>query len=146
MKKYYAERNGLLKKSLKLSISDLRDMFYMTYLYFYRKEAFNVAYCGFWEKSGGVNKQIIPPTMAPSPEVYFAIRMQEQDVYPIDDEYLTYSENTLFSVIEILYDHIGVYNSVTHKIDRTELQLEFSGHINNLLKFYEDGYYLEPTN
>ena len=145
MKKYYAERNGLLTKSLKLSIGDIRDMFYSTYLYFYRKGAFNVAYAGVWEKIGGINKQIVSPTMAPSPDVYFAIRMQEKDVWPIDDEYSTYSENTLFSVMEIIYDHIGVYNSEINKIDRADLQVEYAEHINNLLKFYSEGYYLEPT-
>ena len=146
MKKYYAERNGLLTKSLKLSIGDVRDMFYSTYLYFYRKGAFNVAYAGVYEKIGGVNKQVISPTMAPSPDIYFAIRTQTQDVWPIDEAYLTYGENDLFTVIEILYDHIGSYNYHTNKIDRSEFQTEYAEHINNILKFYGDGYYLEPAN
>lgn len=146
MKKYYSERNGLLTKTLKLSMGDLRDMFYTTYLYFYHKEAFNVAYRGVWKERGGINREILPPTMAPSPDVFFAIKTQVQDIWPIDDSYLSYSENELFTVIEILYDHIGIYNPTTNKVDRLELQEEYAEHINNLLKFYDDGYYLEPTN
>lgn len=146
MKKYYAERMGLLTKSLKLSIGDLRDMFYMTYLYFCRKEAFNVAYRGVYQECGGVNRQILAPTMAPSPDVFFALKTQAQDIWPIEDAYLSYSENDLFTVMEILYDHIGVYNSATNKVECVQLQTEYAEHINNLLKCYGDGYYLEPTN
>lgn len=146
MKEYYSKRNGLLKRTLKLSINDLRDMFYSTYQYFYRKGAFNIAYSGVWNTIGGVNKQIVAPTMAPSPEVFFSIHLQEQDVWPIDEQYMCYSESTLFTVIEILYDHIGVYEPVTEKIECGNCRIEFAEHINNLLRFYSDGYYLEPSN
>lgn len=146
MKKYYEERNGLLTNPMKLSLHNLRDMFYSTYLYFYKKGAFAVAYVGVHEEVDGDTKQIISPTMAPSPDVYFAIRTHEKDAWLIDDRYRTYSENTLFTVIEILYDHIGFYNLETKKIDRDAVQSEYAEHINNLLKFYSEGYYLEPTN
>lgn len=146
MKKYYEERNGLLTNPMKLSLHNLRDMFYSTYLYFYKKGAFSVAYAGVREEVDGDTKQIISPTMAPSPDVYFAIRTHEKDAWLIDDRYHTYSENTLFTVIEILYDHIGFYNLETKKIDRDAVQSEYAEHINNLLKLYSEGYYLEPTN
>lgn len=145
MKKYYEERNGLLTKPMKLSLANLRDMFYSTYSYFYKKGAFNAAYAGVYEETDGVTKQIISPTMSPSPDVYFAVRTHEKDAWLIDDKYCTYSENTLFTIIEILYDHIGVYNSETNKIVRVDFQSEYVEHVNNLLKFYSEGYYLEPT-
>lgn len=148
MKRYYSERKGLIEKPLKLSISDLREMFYSTYIYFDKKKAFQTAFYGIEDDSEQINSTIVvAPRMSPSPDVYFTIRTQKLDAWPIDSENVgMYDESTLFTVIEILYDHIGKYNFITQKFEQKELQVEFLGHINNILKFYEDGYYLEPTN
>ena len=51
-------------------------------------------------------------------EVYFATCLQDKEVWPIWQYLEEYDEQTLFSVIEILYDHIGVYN---YEIDQSEL-------------------------
>ena len=52
----------------------------------------------------------------------------------------------MFTVIEILYDHIGIYNYETDEFESELPKREFSEQINNILRAYDKGYYLEPTN
>lgn len=49
-------------------------------------------------------------------------------------------------MIEILYDHIGVYNYETAEFENEAQKAEFAEQINNILRAYKEGYYLEPTN
>jgi len=51
----------------------------------------------------------------------------------------------LFTVIEILYDHIAKYDYRESKPDKEGAQAEFAEHINDLLRAYKDGYYLVST-
>lgn len=76
-------------------------------------------------------------------ERFFATKLQSKKVYPI---YEYYNEETLFTVIEILYDHIGYYDYELQELITKEPQEEFCEHINNILKLYKDGFYLEPQN
>ena len=46
----------------------------------------------------------------------------------------------------MLYAHIGVYHYSTGKIDVKDEKALFSEQINNLLRSYKDGYYLERSN
>ena len=91
-------------------------------------------------------EQIIAPSMAPSAEVYFATRLQSKEIWPIWQYLEDYDEATLFTVIEILYDHIGIYNYETDEFESELPKREFSEQINNILRAYDKGYYLEPTN
>ncbi len=141
MKQYYSERNGLLRDNFKINLSELRQMFYDSYLYFYKKGAFKYAFYGI---DGDTTKKL-SPSMAPSPEVYLQLKTQFKKVFPIDDYYEKYDESTLFSIIEILYDHIGIYDYYSHSIKREVLKDEYSTIVNNFLKLYSEGYYLEPT-
>ncbi len=83
--------------------------------------------------------------MSPSPQIYFEVQLQRNDVWPIHEYYEGYDESTLFTVIEILYDHISVYDYDNEKLDTTDVKEEYVGHINNILKAYKDGYYLVPS-
>lgn len=142
MKKYYAERKGLIEQNLKLNLKQLLDFFYDLYTYFQKKDYFRYAVYGIYENG----KQIYSPCLAPSPEVYFAIQLQSGKVYPIEEYYERYKKETLFSVIEILYDCIAYYNFEEHILIRDAPRKEYCEHINNILRFYENGYYLEPQN
>lgn len=148
MKKYYAERNGLIKNSLSLSLDELKSYFIKTYHYFSDKEYFECAIKGVWKSIPFSNdeEQIIPPSLAPDPEIFFATRLQDREVWPIYEFAEDYTEEILFSVIEILYDHIAVYDFKANKLIQEEHRVEFAEHINNILKMYNGGYYIEPTN
>lgn len=92
------------------------------------------------------SEQVLPPSLLPSPEVYFATRLQDKEVWPIWQYIEGYDEQILFSVIEILYDHIGIYNYEIDEFESEVPKAEFAEQINNILRSYKEGYYLEPTN
>ena len=148
MKKYYAERHGLITKQLQIDFEELLEYFRQIYKYFCDKDYFKVAIDGVWKQMsyGQDPEQIIAPSMAPSAEVYFATRLQSKEIWPIWQYLEDYDEATLFTVIEILYDHIGIYNYETDEFESELPKREFSEQINNILRAYDKGYYLEPTN
>lgn len=148
MKKYYAERHGLITKQLQIDFEELLEYFRQIYKYFCDKDYFKVAIDGVWKQMsyGQDPEQIIAPSMAPSAEVYFATRLQSKEIWPIWQYLEDYNEATLFTVIEILYDHIGIYNYETDEFESELPKREFSEQINNILRAYDKGYYLEPTN
>lgn len=147
MKQYYAERNGLIQDKLSLSLDDLKAYFLQTYRYFNDKGYFEVAFEGIYEEDrwGNNRTQVLPPSMAPSPQVFFSIHAQDSQIWPIYEYAEYYDETALFTVIEILYDHIAKYDYRNSEMDKESAQCEFAEHINNLLKAYKDGYYLVPS-
>ena len=148
MKKYYAERHGLLTKRLQLDFNELLQYFGHIRKYFSEKGYFEVAEKGARTVNPYTEKeeQVLSPGLLPTPEVYFATHLQDKEVWPIWEHFERYDEQTLFSVIEILYDHIGVYNYITEEFENKEQKAEFAEQINNILRAYKEGYYLEPTN
>lgn len=147
MNAYYAERKGLITQQLKLSLEELLNSFIQVYHYFHRKGSFDLAFRGASDEDRWTHEtiNILTPTMAPSPEVYFMTHLQDKQVWPIAEYYEGYTEEILFSVIEMLYAHIGIYNYTTSKIEVAEEKALYLEQINNLLRAYKDGYYLEPT-
>ena len=117
MNAYYAERKGLITQQLKLSLEELLNSFIQVYHYFHRKGSFDLAFRGANDEDRWTHEtiNILPPTMAPSPEVYFMTHLQDKQVWPIAEYYEGYTEEILFSVIEMLYSHIGIYNYATNK-------------------------------
>ena len=149
MKKYYAERHGLLTKQLQIDFEELLQYFGQVYKYFCDKEYFEVAMRGAWRKIPYTQDDwelVLPLSLFPSPEVYFATRLQDKEGWPIGHYLEEYDEQTLFSVIEILYDHIGIYNYKTDEYENETQKVEFAEQINNILRAYKEGYYLEPRN
>lgn len=145
--KYYKEREGLLNNEYKININDLREYFFHIYRYFNNRGCFNVARQGVWkEDTYGDVRQVSPPLFMPSEEVFFVTHLRSDEIYPIIDYYEDYSEVTLFTVIEILYSKIAVYNRETDEIEYCSVRKEFAEQINNVLRFYGKGYYLEPNN
>lgn len=145
-KKYYLEREGLLtEKEISLNFEELKQSFFELFTYFKRKNSFEIAFRGKVVRNrwGDIKKEI-PLTLAPSPSIFFLHNLGDKEKCNIDDYYTTYTEQELFTVIEILYEHISEYDIEEDIIKNEELREEFSTHINNLLKFYKDGYYLEP--
>lgn len=148
MKKYYAERHGLIKDKLNMNLDKLIEYFVMVYRYFDNKGYFKCAIEGVWHQIPYKNEeiQILPPTFAPSPEFYFANCLQDDQIWPIWEYAEYYTEEILFTVIEILYDHIGIYDYNLNKLIVDKPRKEYREYINSLLRMYGDGYYLEPEN
>lgn len=144
---YYKQRNNLFTDEFEIGLNDLREYFYQTYKFYFDKEYFKAAELGIWSYIGDKKDVLIKsPTLKPSPEIFFMNHIEKNDVYPIDYNYKKYSEGTLFTVIEILYDHIGHYDYGMKRLDKNIPRKNFSEDINNILKFYNTGYYLEPEN
>lgn len=76
---------------------------------------------------------------------FLVFTLQDNQIWPIYEYAEYYDEKELFTVIEILYDHIAKYDYRESKLDKEGAQAEFAEHINNILRAYKDGYYLVPT-
>lgn len=144
MKKYYAERKGLVKENLQMDFKGLLSYFFQIYCYFNNREYFKSAVSGVYVGIYENERQILPPSLAPTAEVFFTTKLQDKKVYPIYEYYEYYNEETLFTVIEILYDHIAYYDYEMQELIKEEPQREFCEQINNILKLYRQGFYLEP--
>lgn len=137
----------MLKDDFSIDLAQLNKHFAQIYRYFENKEYFDCAKRGVWiTRPFQSEEQIIPPTLVPSPELFFINHLHSNEVYPIWEHYEYYTEEIVFTVIEILYDHIAVYDYQKNGLNRVEPRKEFSEQINNILKLYKSGYYLEPTN
>src|SRR5699024_1043022 len=101
MKQYYSQRNGLIDRTINLSDEELIDFFIHTYSYFDKKGYFDSAKDGVWfSKPYSKDIQILAPTFAPSPEVYFLNHLQDSHIWPIYEHAPNYTINILFTVIE----------------------------------------------
>lgn len=129
-----------MPSDFRLSLDECRNIFFQTYIYFYRQGAFEFAYNG--ATRGG--KQLSPPTMAPDPKSFLTLQLQDRNTWPIDEKYTSYDEKTMFTIIEILYDHIGIYDMECQTFENSEWKKQFVEKVNGFLKFYSSGYYLEP--
>lgn len=96
----------------------------------------------------------VPGTMGTEPGAYVAWQLHK-NLWPIEERITDYSEEDLFDVIELLYDHVSVpietddaYHSWNQcgwhyrEFDREVGQIEFRTDINLKLKLYGDGFEL----
>ena len=144
--KYYNERNGLLEQNLHIDFEKLKEFFLQTYRYFESKDYFECAIKGIWKQVPYNDPYMVEaPTFSPSVEIYFANKLQNTEVWPIYQNIDNYDEVMIFTVIEILYDHIAFYDYNQEEIHKEEPREEYVEHINNLLKAYKNGFYLEPS-
>ncbi|MBZ6007322.1 hypothetical protein K1514_15625 [Paraclostridium bifermentans] len=146
--KYYAERKNLLDSNLEITFDKLKDLFLYVYRFFKNKNGFDVAENGVWRKGDHPwedDYQLVSPLFGSSAEIFFMNHLNSEDIYPIYEHYEDYSEEELFTVIEILYDKIAVYNNEKGCLDVEDIRKEFAIEINNILKFYDGGYFLETN-
>lgn len=142
--KYYAERNSLIDNDITISFNDLKEYFYRTYRYFDNKGCFEVAIKGVWiTPKWGEAFLEIPPLFESAPEIFFLNHLHSTSIYPIYEHYESYSEVELFTVIEVLYDKIAIYNNQEGGLKTETVKKEFAVQINNILQFYDEGYFLE---
>ncbi|WP_407272045.1 hypothetical protein [Radiobacillus sp. PE A8.2] len=144
--RYFAERNDLLDSDFSISYKSLKNYFNQIHRYFEDRKLFEVARNGVWQSEQFKDDyQLYPPSLSPSPEIFFINHLNRDKVYPIWEYFDSYKEEELFTVIEILYDHIGVYDHKKGTFISDEYKKEFAEHINNLLKRYKSGYYLNEN-
>ena len=144
--KYYIECKGLLDKELNISFEEVKQFFFKIYKYFSDMNYFEAAINGVWiTPQWGEQYQEIPPLFGAAPEIFFMNHLRSSEIYPIYEYYESYTEDELFSVIEILYDKIAVYDYKNNTLEIKQPRNEFSTQINNVLKFYSSGYYLETN-
>ncbi len=148
MNKYYAERKGLLGSNIEIDFETLKDLFLDIYWFFKKKNGFDAAEIGILKKatnSWEEDYQIISPLFGSSPKAFFLKHLNSEDIYPINMNCNDYSEEELFTVIEILYDKIALYNNEKKCLETESIRKEFAIEINDILKFYDGGYFLEPN-
>lgn len=143
-KKYYSERNNLINQKLLISLPNLKKYYRDIFNFFFSQGFFELAEKGAWDME--TNEQVLPPSLRPSPDVFIATRLNHTSIWPIYEYVDNYDEATLFSVIEIMYDHIGKYNFQTEKIEKDQAKKEYAAFVNAILRFYNNGFYLEPKN
>lgn len=136
--KYYLERNNIINSDYNIDFNKLKECFLDTYNYFKARGDFNSAFFGVYFD----DNQLEAPTMAPSPEVYFLKHLRDSKIYPIEDYYRRYIQVELFTVIEILHNHIARYDIQILEYERDSVQKEFREHINSILRFYDEGYFI----
>ena len=147
-REYYAVRTGKESGTLKFDFDELKQAFTSTYHEFVGRGYFAEAYgqrCVDWEPTIG--------TMGPDIEVFFLRRLKIRSLWPIVENMDIYTEHDVFSVIELLYDHVSRPESVRYHewndcgnhysdFDGEGGRREFREEINDLLRSYEHPYEL----
>lgn len=98
MKQYYIERNGLIKTPVVLTLHEIISSFIEIYRYCNNKEYFECAIKGVWKPIPYTDdmEQVVPPSLAPSPAVFFTIHTHNKQVWPIYEYAEFYTEDILF--------------------------------------------------
>lgn len=128
MKRYYAEREQLLEP---VDLNTLKSYFIRVYNQFF--------YEGYFAKER-FDWAVIDP------ELYLFQKLQIKNIWPFEKHIETYDEATLFSVIEFLYEYV-YYNLPYAKYyeDLKDGQKEYRNMVNDLLRFYNEGYKLSEN-
>lgn len=141
---YYTSRNGLLNlESMKLNMREFRRYFEHTYTYFEEKGDFKLA---FW---GDKTSNFKAPLMKPSPEAFLYEHTGKKRILPLYQSIGKLDRETIFTLIEILYQFVWEENSYKEVSTIEELyerdnksQVEFREMINRYLKHLDEGYEL----
>ena len=142
---YYKKRNGLLQNFISINVDDLKRYWLEIYKYFQEKGYFKLAETGVRQAN-----HIYEPQFAPSPEQYFLLHLGKKGMWPIEENLSKYTLEDIFTVIEMYYNKIanckwaenedGEYDWI---IETQQPRSEYSQYVNNILKLYKEGYYLE---
>jgi len=150
-RKYYSIRTGKNPAGSKLTLELVLSLFRGIYHDFeergYFQEAFGY-YC--------VDADQVPGRVGNDIYTYFIFKLRKDNMWPIYDSCLEYSESDLFDVIELLYDHIskpisgwnhtyGNCGMHYNTFDKEPGQAEYLTKINDLINDYDNGYELSST-
>jgi len=147
-RKYYSARKGKNNNILPLEfMCKLINETYTTY-----------ADRGYFQESMGywcVDRDFVPGNLGANIEAQVFRFLRKDNLWPIGEHYQNYSEDDLFDVIELLFDHVSQpiptnldYHSYSDcgyhytKFDKETGQNEFRSDINNYLMDYGKGFVL----
>jgi hypothetical protein len=145
---YYSVRVGKHPEGVKLDLSTLRTLFKSFYEQFEERGFFQEAF-GYW----CVDAHSVSGTLGSDIPAVILLDIRKQNLWPVQERCLEYSEDDLFDVIEFLCEHVskptdGWYHSYGSCGDhftafaRDEGRGEFRTHINRILSSYTDPYEL----
>ncbi|EAW7076517.1 hypothetical protein NUA22_002752 [Listeria monocytogenes] len=141
-KEYYLERNGILDINVKLNFEELKESFYEIVKQHQLRGELDIAFNGITASIDGEAPKYQSPTLTPSPAIFFRREMGDSKFKDIENTYKDYTEEQLFTMIEIIYDHLAIYNFEDEEIVSEEVKKTFSKDINAILKNYKEGYIL----
>lgn len=148
VRKYYSARTGKNNNKLPLELMcKLVNETYITY-----------AGRGFFQESMGywcVDRDFVPGTLGGNIEAQVFRLLRKDNLWPIENHIQDYSEDDLFDIIELLFDHVSKPIPTNHdyhsysdcgyhysKFDQETGKTEFRSDINNLLMDYGKGFML----
>ena len=145
---YYFVRTGKNPYSTILDLAILRRHFWDTYNAFDEKGYFQEAFGYFCIDNGEVAGSLGNDT-----EAQMLRRLGTENLWPVRDKCLEYSEEALFAVIKFLFEHIskpvgGDYHSYSdcgwqpHRFDTKAGRDEVRDELNTFLTDYKDGFEL----
>lgn len=147
---FYNKRHGLmLHEEMTLTLDELKKYWCDIYAYFRKEGLFKLG-----EQGMAQERNVLPLKMAPSPEQYLLLHVGKKDLYPISEESIYgCSESDLFTLIEIFYKQIercewngDRFGNGRWERDEKAPREDYSMYINDILRFYSSGFYLEPCN
>lgn len=145
---YYSARTGKNVLVLKPDLSIVLRLFRDCYLSFSHREYFQEAF-GYTCVDAGE----IPGTLGTDIEAQMYRKLRKENLWPIYDRCLEYTEDDLLDVIEFLYDYVskpveGWHHTYSgcgwhyNKFDREAGRIEFQAEINEIIAGYNNGYEL----
>ncbi len=143
---YYSVRTGKNPYSEGFELPIILKLFKSAYLKLDSEGYFQQAF-GFW----CVDMDYVPGSLGEDIESAIMTNLRKENLWPVQDKALGYSEDDLFDVIEFLYDYVskpinGDYHSYNdcgwhYKVfNKIEGQVEFRNAINAVLESYRYGF------
>lgn len=150
-RKYYSARTGKNPNGDKFDLPILLRLFRDLFVDFHVREYFQEAFGYFCDDVGEVRGVLGHDIEA---QMFRLIR--KQDLWPIKEKCLEYTEDDVFDVIEFLYDYIsrpvdGFYHDWNNcgwhydTFDKATGQEEFRSMVNEILKDYKTGFELSAN-
>jgi hypothetical protein len=147
-RQYYSARTGKNTDAIRLDLPTVRRLFRDIFLTFTSNDYFQEAFGYHCEDAGEV-----PGRLGTDMEAQMIKTLGKSNLWPIPNKCLSYSEDDLFDVIELLHDWIskpikGYYHTWNdcgwhyEEFDKQAGQKEFRDKINEILCDYQDGYEL----
>lgn len=147
-RRYYSQRTSQTRR---LNLDDLKKLFYHVYTTQVTEGYFDQLY---GRGCNDNNFEISTGAVGASAESFFFLRLRKDNLHPIPERYRDYTEEDLFDVVELLYDHAQKRHdsAMRHNwcscggceatYDKTEGRREYRSEINDLLRDYLSGYEL----
>jgi len=153
---YYSQRNNKDDSTIKnLDLKMLSELFLAIYHHFYDKAYFEEN-IGYYNSSNGFHNEYFGKLGSDKDISSLLFRkLRKKEIWPIYNYINSYSEDTLFDIIEFCYDnisspiyekkqnHLGFEVDIIVKYDSLKGKNEFRDEVNKQLSDYKDGFELD---